>query len=104
MHSLFFSGCDMSCMICASSALDSTSVWPWNMVRTMGRWLPGAWALHVNRNPIMSPSSLMWCVGITSKRLEGSCSMLSVVTRSSAVSGCMAKCSSSRSLGFMSAA
>jgi len=41
----------------------------------------------------MSPNSLMWCVGITSTRLDGSCdSMLSHVTLSSSLSGCMAYC------------
>lgn len=48
-------------------------------------------------NPIMSPSALMWCVGITTTRLDGSCdSMLSHVTLSSAVSGCMQNCSTRR--------
>ena len=42
----------------------------------------------------MSPSSLMWCVGMTSTRLDGSWeSMLSHVTRSSGVSECMQYCS-----------
>jgi len=49
--------------------------------------------LQVKRKPIMSPNSLMWCVGITSTRLDGSCdSMLSHVTLSSLLSGCMAYC------------
>ena len=95
-RSRFRSGSDMSRMISASSALHSTSVCPWNMVRTIGRWFPPACAWHVNRNPIMSPISLMWCVGMTSTRLDGSCSMLWHVTRSSSVSGCSAYGSSSR--------
>ena len=41
IRSRFLSGWDMSCMICASVACPhSTSVCPWNMVRTSGRMLP----------------------------------------------------------------
>ena len=52
----------------------------------------------------MSPSSLMWCVGMTSTRLDGSCeSMLSHVTRSSGVSVCMQYCSSRRCMHVLNA-
>ena len=94
IRALFSLGSDMSRMISASSAWHSTSVCPWNMARTTGRQLAVAYLLHEKRKPIMSPSSLMWCVGITSTLPDGSCdSMLSHVTRSSCVRGCMANCS-----------
>ncbi len=56
--------------------------------------------LSLYLNPIMSPSSLMWCVGMTKTLLEGSCaSMLWQVTLSSAESWCMLYCWSSLLVG-----
>lgn len=79
IRSRFASGLDISLRIRASSACwHSTSVCPWNMVRTTGRQLPDANALQENRNPIMSPISLMWCVGITITLDDGSCVLLLV--------------------------
>jgi hypothetical protein len=45
---LFSFGSDMRRMMRASSAWHSTSVWPWNMVRTTGRQFPFAYLLQVN--------------------------------------------------------
>jgi len=94
----FSEGCDMSARISSVPSWHSTSVCPWNMVRTSGSTLAGACALHENRNPIISPSSLMWCVGITSTRADSCCSMLWHVDRSSGLRGCRANRSHRRSM------
>jgi hypothetical protein len=85
MSLLFSSGCDMSRMMSSSLAWHSTSVCPWNMVLTSGTHDPGRNEAHSNRKPIMSPSPLIWCVGIRVILVCSWLNMLSTVLVSSRV-------------------
>jgi hypothetical protein len=103
--SLFISGCDMTLRMFCSVSPHSTMVWPKNILRDTGRHDPEAAPEQSKRNPVRSPYSPKWCVGIMSTRADLSLSaMLPAVASSSSERPCRLKQSRSLLAGRISTA